>query len=453
MLTPPPTPLRERIRTALRGRSAKGAAWILVEYGLMNVIRFGSNVALSRLLFPEAFGLMTLVNTVLLGLEMFSDVGTSAAMIVSHRGNDDDYVRTAYTVNVVRGALLCVLAIALAVPMSALFDEPAMASLLLVSAVNPLIRGFASTKTTLSVRDSRLGAVTTLRLTSQLLSIGAMIGLAWLEPSPWALVWGTTFGTLVEAAGSHALPGPRRDGFGWSPTLAREMIRFGRWIMVTTVLAFLAGKGETLVVGALLDASDLGVFGIALALANLPGEALRALGSSLLLARYARAFREAPGDADKLVRRARTVVIAGGVLLHLPLIVGGSAFVHFVYDDRYANAAWMLPLLATGFACGLASKSYDWLLHAKSQTFDAMVLQSSQLILQFACLGVGYYLGGLPGLVFGAAFHGALSYPLVALALRRHQLWHPGPDSMALLASAVSLTLFWALHSSFSALE
>ena len=47
----------------------------------MQVLRFGFNLVLTRLLLPEVFGLMALVDLFLLGLHMFSDVGLGLSIV------------------------------------------------------------------------------------------------------------------------------------------------------------------------------------------------------------------------------------------------------------------------------------------------------------------------------------------------------------------------------------
>ncbi len=43
--------------------------------GGQQFLRLASNLILTRLMFPEAFGLMALIQTFMVGLQMFSDIG------------------------------------------------------------------------------------------------------------------------------------------------------------------------------------------------------------------------------------------------------------------------------------------------------------------------------------------------------------------------------------------
>ncbi len=111
-LTPPTTSPGEagdaagRPRASLRGLALRGSIWTLGGYGASQVLRLAGNLVLARLLFPEAFGLSALVGVFMVGLAMFSDVGIGPSVIRSHRGDDADFLNTAWTIQVIRGLVL-----------------------------------------------------------------------------------------------------------------------------------------------------------------------------------------------------------------------------------------------------------------------------------------------------------------------------------------------------------
>ena len=80
-----------------RARSMRSAAFLVIGFGGQNVVRLGGNLILTRLLFPEAFGLMALVQIFLMGLQMFSDVGIQTSIVRDPRGEERAFRDAAWT--------------------------------------------------------------------------------------------------------------------------------------------------------------------------------------------------------------------------------------------------------------------------------------------------------------------------------------------------------------------
>ncbi|MEY8838750.1 oligosaccharide flippase family protein, partial [Cribrihabitans sp. XS_ASV171] len=107
-----------RILTAFQGSSLmsrvlRSASWVIVGYGLSQALRLASNLILTRILFPEAFGMMTLVGLVVVGMQLFSDIGIGTSIVQNRRGDEPDFLDTAWTLQVLRGFLLFGLTLAL----------------------------------------------------------------------------------------------------------------------------------------------------------------------------------------------------------------------------------------------------------------------------------------------------------------------------------------------------
>lgn len=79
-------PIRLGNMSPLKKLAVRGMVWTIAGYGASQILRLGSNLILTRLLFPELFGLMTLVNIFITGLHLFSDIGVGPSIIQNKRG-------------------------------------------------------------------------------------------------------------------------------------------------------------------------------------------------------------------------------------------------------------------------------------------------------------------------------------------------------------------------------
>ncbi len=80
----------------------KGAFWTIISYGGSQIIRFGSNLILTRLLLPELFGLVGLAYVFIVGVHLFSDIGLRPSIIQNKRGEEPEFLNTVWTMQVIR---------------------------------------------------------------------------------------------------------------------------------------------------------------------------------------------------------------------------------------------------------------------------------------------------------------------------------------------------------------
>ena len=111
---------------ALRSRIVSASAWTLIGIGASRLLSLVNNLILTRLLFPEAFGLMTYVSVIILGVQLFSDIGVRASVLTNERGDDPEFLNTAWVLQILRGAALWLVILLLAWPMSRFYGEPVL---------------------------------------------------------------------------------------------------------------------------------------------------------------------------------------------------------------------------------------------------------------------------------------------------------------------------------------
>ncbi|MBN8624428.1 MAG: oligosaccharide flippase family protein, partial [Planctomycetes bacterium] len=156
----------EAAKMPARGRVLRGSFVTIAGYGLGQVIRLAGNILVSRLVLPEAFGIMALVNILIQGLAMFSDVGIEPAVVQHRRGDEPRFYNTSWTIQVIRGFALLLVAGLLAWPASLVYDEPRLLALLPAAALASVIAGFNSTAIFAARRHILLGRLTALELGS-----------------------------------------------------------------------------------------------------------------------------------------------------------------------------------------------------------------------------------------------------------------------------------------------
>jgi O-antigen/teichoic acid export membrane protein len=102
--------------SSLKKQAFRATAWTIVGFGASMVLRFASNLILARLLVPESFGLMALVNVFIMGLHCSQMLAWVPSIIQNKRGDDPTFINTAWTIQVLRGVALWLGSILIAWP-------------------------------------------------------------------------------------------------------------------------------------------------------------------------------------------------------------------------------------------------------------------------------------------------------------------------------------------------
>jgi len=424
--------------SSLKKRVLKSSIWSFGGYGANQVIRLGSNLVLTRLLFPEAFGLMSLVQVFMQGLEMFSDIGINPSIIQNER-RDPDFLNTAWTIQVIRGFLLWIGACVLAWPAAQFYNEPTLMQLLPVVGLTTVIRGFRSTKIAVSNRKLHLAKPVLIELGSYILGVITMISIAFIYPSVWALVCGGIVGAISNTITSHLFLSGEKNRFAWDSSAVQAIKNFGKWIFFSTLVTYLAGEGDRLLLGNLFSFELLGIFSIANMLSQTVSKAIQKVSGQVLFPSYAEIIRERPHKLYSHLRKSRIIIIIALWIPSLIFIFFGDQIIDFLYDDRYSDAGWMLQIFALGQLVGCLNTANNGVLLSKGLANINAFILSFQVAIKILSILIGFQLGGVKGVVIGFAATSWLMYPIQVYFFRRLSLWQPEVDFPVIICASIIL--------------
>jgi O-antigen/teichoic acid export membrane protein len=431
---------------SLFARAMRGSAITAGAYIASQVLRLASNLILTRLLFPEAFGLMALVTVVLVGLQMFSDTGISQAIARSPRGDDPDFLNTAWTVQVARGAILWLCALALAWPFAAVYDAPDLARLLPVAALSLVILGFNPTRIETANRHLMLGRVMLLDLAAQGAGMAAMVAFAWATGSVWALVWGTLLGALAKLIVMWALLPGAPNRLHWDAAAGRELLGFGKWIFLATICGFVVAQGDRLILGTYLTLEALGIYNIGYFVASFPW----LLGSAVTARVMIPLYRDDPPGAKAAnaprLRRLRAGLTAVLLVLLSILALGGVPIVGFLYSPAYAQAGAVVVLVACVQMPVIVGLTYDHAALAAGDSRRFFLLILLKAVAQTAAFVIGAEAGGLTGALVGQGLALTLMHGPNAWLAARHGVWDARHDAVAGAAAAAVVSAALTLN-------
>lgn len=432
---------------SLSQRAFRSSAITMFGFGGSQVIRLASNLILTRLLFPEAFGVMAMVSVFLMGLSMFSDVGVSPAIMQSKRGDDRDFLNTAWTIQIIRGVFLFLVSLALTIPAAAYYGEPDLQQYLPVAALTALIQGFNPTRLETANRHMQAGRVTMIDLASQAIGVVVAVILAWMYQSVWALVVSGVISMLGQLIlFDRFLPG-ERNRLRWEKPAANELINFGKWVFLSTICGFAIGQADKVIIGRYLSTYDFGIYNIGFFLASFPTMLGMIVTSRVVIPLY----RESPPEDshDNFVRLRKLRFAATGALFCMLAILAlsGDWLVSIMYDPRYRQAGGIVVLITMVVIPTIIVITYDQAALARGDSRSFFVLAAARAIFVIAGLLIGLEINGLVGALIGQGIALVAVYPVVVWLARKSGAWDPLHDAVfAAVGAALALVTLW-LHS------
>jgi len=326
----------------------RGSFWTIFTFGTQQGMRFVGNVALTRLLVPEYFGIMAVVSSLIMGLGLFSDIGIKQNIVQSRNAYEPNFLNTAWTLQIIRSIIIFLVICLAAIPMAKYYEEPVLAPLIVFSSASFLLSGFDSTKIVIFERELKLGWKTAIDLTANVLGLTSMVLWALVSPSVWALPIGGIISTSFKVFASHAfLPGVK-NRLCWDKKYVKEIVSFGKWILLASVTMFLSEQSDRFILAKLLSFSLLGIYTVALALAQLPQQIIKRLNSQVFFPLVTQnAHLPRAQLSSKILAKRRIVLLSFAAFIAFSASFG-DLLIDFLYDERYIDAAWMFSILCLG---------------------------------------------------------------------------------------------------------
>ncbi len=403
-------------------KALEAALYIVFGFGLSQIIRLGGNIVLTRLLAPELFGLVTLARVFIIGLTLFSDFGLEPAIIRSSRSHDSHFLNTAWTLQIIRSALLALISIIIAIPVALFYKQPVLMAVIPVIGLFSMISGFQSTSLSLLRRDLQQSKMIFMEISIQIISLGCTVLAAYKFRTIWALLSGELIGSTLRVLWSHALNRGQPNRFEMEKEATHELISFGKWILVSTAMMFLAAQADRLLLGKLFTMTGLGVYTIAATLAEIPKQVTQQLSGKViypLITKYAHLSRS---DLRLKIIGPRGKML---LLLIIPLALFasfGDFVIYSLYDERYAAAAWIFPMLAIGMWPFLLTTSINSTLYVIAKPKYMASANFTKFLYMAILIPVAYRLGGEPGVILVIVLNDLPSYIVINYGLYREKL-------------------------------
>ena len=410
-------------------------------YGLSQVIRLAGNLVLTRLLVPEMFGIVSIANTFLTAIALFSDFGINQCVIKSNRSDDPVFLDTAWTIQVLRGVVLGLIAFLIATPVARFYNISELKRLLPVLGISTVLSGFTSTSIILLERDFQQKQLQIMQIISQIVGLVIVCIFAYKFRTVWALILGNFVSAIIQTIYSYLINDYRHKLIIDKESFL-ELMTFGKWILFSTAMMFLARQTDRILLGKIFNIRLYGIYNIAITFAELPKNIIQTLSGKVMYPLFAKYSSQPRSELRKQIRAVRKKFIYL-IAVCLALFINISDYIIiFLYDERYTQAAWMLPVLAIGMwpfiLISVVDRSLLAVGNPKYIAFGNLV----KFVYMVVLTPIVSKLYGELGVIICIAFNDILSYIVVNYGLWKEKLSQLKQDLYSTLVFFLATAVF-----------
>lgn len=425
-----------------KARIITGTAWTVGGYFAAQFIRLVGNILLARLITPDIFGFMSLVYTLIQGVEMFSDLGLGLSIIRDKKGDDPKFLRTAWTMQILRGLVITLVTALIAYPVSRFYGHRELLYVLPIVGLNSLIASFNTPILFSYNRHLKLASPVLFDLGTQAFSVLVILITAYFYPSVWALVFGTFCYYAARAILSYRFFPGFTPKFEIDPEIRKGLLHYGKGIFFTSMLGYFSNQLDVLTIGYLFPLKTLGLYSIASTLAKAPFEICRLLINKIGFPWLSKAHRDESVTQSHLYQ-LRFKLLVPFISFQVLLYFISVPLIHLLYRTDFWDAGWMLKWLSIGFIAAIINQTYSLVWYVTGETMKQAYLLVGHIILFAALLFFGYRLGHEKGVIIAISLLEIFFYPIQSYFIWKRGLWQPLLDlgGFAVIAFLIALTL------------
>jgi O-antigen/teichoic acid export membrane protein len=395
----------------LTHRFLGGFFWTFSGLGFRGLLELLVTVVLARLLTPREFGVMASAVVVMKCSEIFSQFGIAAAM-VQRPDLEARHVHAGFLLSCCFGAALTALIFLLAPGIAQFFRMDELAPPLRLLSSVYIIQGVSLTAESLLQRKMKFRLLVSTQAVSYTFGYGVVaISLALWGLGIWALVWGQVLQSLVKSVIYLAIE-PHSKSLKLELRAVKDLLSFGGGLTITRICNSFAGQGDNLVIGRLLGAEPLGLYGRAYQLMVMPANLFGMALDQVLFPVMAKVQTE----RDRL-RKAYERGVALIALMVLPVSVTmcvlAPEIVMVLFGPKWSGVVLPFQILAVGMLFRTSYKMGDSLARATGAVYGVAWRHGLYAVFVVGGTWIGQF-WGLPGASFGVLGAIALNFMLMA---------------------------------------
>jgi len=299
----------------LTAKARTGFLWLGSTTAIWQVVSWALTLVTARLLLPEDYGLIALIETITPYLALVATLNLTTWMIQTQTFAEHQQAAM-FTLVLLLGAIMTAVAFVAAPYIADFYHRPELAAPFKLVSITFLMRSVYALSDSLLRRDLNFKAISILNLVTGITRSILQLGLAYLGFGYWALVWGIVFRELVMMLSLCSIRKVKWK-FEWDRDLYKQSLNFGATATLATITWIVFSTADKVIVGKLFGITILGFYSMAFYLTELPMSKINSVLRPVLLPYFSQ-LKAQPDELRQAFKRISSAYV--GVIF--PVLFG-----------------------------------------------------------------------------------------------------------------------------------
>lgn len=328
---------------SLKSRLLRGGIWLSAGTISEQGLRFVRNMILTRLLAPEAFGTMAIIIAVKMAMESITNIGINKAIIQNPRGAEQKYLNGAWWLALARVSGLYLFTFISAPWIAKFYNNQELVVLIRITFLSIIFEGALSSKAYIAVKEMNF------LKWAIIFHGGGIIGIfvAIITAFVWQNIGAIVVGIVVEAVARWILSFiicPFLPRLHFEKESLHTLFKYTRGMFGLGFLYFIYMRVDHFVIGKLCSASELGLYSMAMALAQTPFQLMTALIGQMAMPAFAEMQDDHRRINDTIIKITTIIIYISFPLLFF-ITLQGASILKFIYGPVYTGVALPFAIL------------------------------------------------------------------------------------------------------------
>lgn len=327
---------------SLKRQAVSGVFWTFAQQFSVQLINFGVQIILARLLLPDVFGLIAMLSIFIAIGQMLMDGGMTSSIIRTKRPDQQDY-STVFVTNLLMSCFIYILIFFSAPLIASFYDQPVLLDIVRVYSLTFVIRSLVAVHVAKLTKEMNFKLQMRLQVPSTI--CGAIVGviLAYSGYGVWSLVWLNLTQTILFTL-QHWL------FIKWKPSLSfnkrrfRYHFNFGYKMTLAGLLDTIYNNAYNIVIGKFFSATLVGYYSQADTMRLLPVNQLSTVMGKVTYPLFSN-IKEDEGLKRAYKTSMRLVLFVVVPMMILLIEIADPVFL-FLFGDKWLPAAPYFQILA-----------------------------------------------------------------------------------------------------------